>query len=275
MIASMRQNLAFARAFRSRPYVLFWFGQTISSLGNSLFSIALAWQVLLMTRSGTAMGLVLLTASLPRLAFVLLGGVAADRLPRRSIILWSDGGRGVIVLIVAIIGFTGNLQLWHLIVESLLFGIVRGFFSPALMSITPDLVKKEELASANALSSISINVTQLLGPLIGGVLIPLITPMGLFTLNALSFFLSICFLFSVRFSESHVASREVREKVATSEGKGSKHKGLRGVLMDIGEGFVYIRGSRWLWVSLFCSSLGNMVSVIPLGIALPLLVTMK
>jgi MFS family permease len=274
MIALMRHNLYFARAFKSRPYMMFWLGQTISNLGNAVFSIALAWQVLLMTHSGTAMGIVLLSASLPRLVFVLIGGVAADRLPRRRIVLWSDGGRGVIVLVVAILGFTGNLQLWHLIVEALIFGVVRGFFSPAIMSITPDLVKKDDLASASALTSISDNVTQLLGPLLGGLFIPLITPMGVFTINALSFFISAFLLISMRVSENHVASSAGMKELTTSEkGSVTKRRGLRGVMMDVGEGFVYIRGSRWLWISILCSSISNFGSAIPLGIALPLLVS--
>jgi MFS family permease len=273
-VASLtRQHLYFARALKSRPFTMFWIGQAISGLGNNVFTLALAWQVLLMTHSGTAMGLVLLAGSLPRLAFVLIGGVAADRLPRRTIILWSDGGRGVIVLIVAILGFTGHLQLWHLIVESLIFGIVRGFFSPALMSITPDLVKKEDLASATALSSISTNAARLLGPLLGGLFIPLITPMGVFTLNALSFFISTCLLLLVPLSESHVASRTAKKDAATSaEGGVSERRGLFGVMRDMSEGFAYIRGSRWLWVSLLCSSITNMGFTIPIGIAIPLLV---
>lgn len=77
MLARLTQQVRFARAFTSRPYTMLWVGQTISSLGNNIFSIALAWQVLLMTHSGTAMGLVLLATSIPRLIFILLGGVAA------------------------------------------------------------------------------------------------------------------------------------------------------------------------------------------------------
>jgi MFS family permease len=94
---------------------MFWTGQAISSLGNSMFSLALAWQVLLMTHSGTAMGLVLLTASIPQLVFVLIGGVAADRLRRRMIILWLDGGRGLVVLLITILGFSQrfNIAQWE------------------------------------------------------------------------------------------------------------------------------------------------------------------
>src|SRR5579883_3383701 len=88
-----------------------------------------------MTHSGTAMGIVLIVSMIPRLIFVLIGGVAADRLPRRLIILWSDGGRGLVVLLISILGFLGLLQFWHLLVEGLIFGFVDGFFNPAIMAI--------------------------------------------------------------------------------------------------------------------------------------------
>lgn len=110
MIATLQRRLRFARALKSRPYAMVWLGQTISGLGDGIFYIALAWQVLLMTHSGTAMGIVLVASTIPRLAFMLIGGVTADRLPRRMIILWSDGGRGLVVLLISLLGFTNLLQ---------------------------------------------------------------------------------------------------------------------------------------------------------------------
>jgi MFS family permease len=186
---TLGKRLPILHALRSRPYAMIWIGQTISNIGDWIFNIALAWQVLLMTHSGTAMGIVLISTMTPRLVFILIGGVTADRLPRRLIILWSDGGRGLIVLLISILGFTGLLQFWHLVIEALIFGVVDGFFNPAILAITPDLVEKDDLASANALVSFSNNVAQLLGPLLGAALIVLISPMGAFVANALSFFL--------------------------------------------------------------------------------------
>src|SRR5207302_9733558 len=90
MIATFTKHLRFARALTSRPYALVWIGQSLSGLGDSIFAIALTWQILLMTHSGTAMGLVLVASAIPRLIFLLIGGVTADRLSRRTILLWSD-----------------------------------------------------------------------------------------------------------------------------------------------------------------------------------------
>jgi MFS family permease len=273
VIATLWQRLHFARAFRSRPYAMLWAGQAISSLGNSVFSIALAWQVLLMTHSGTAIGIVLLTMSIPQLVFVLIGGVAADRLPRRTIILWSDGGRGLVVLLITILGFTGHLQFWHLVVEALIFGTVSGFFDPAIMSIIPDLVEKDDLASANALKSLSGNLARLLGPMLGALLIALISPMGAFAANALSFFLSVAFLLAVRIPERHVAPpQEASGAMVQAEEAPAKRKGFRGVVVDMWEGLGYVRGSRWLLTGILASSVGNIGLIPPLYVALPLLV---
>ena len=278
--------MKFLRALKSRPFAMIWIGQTISSLGDGVFYIALAWQVLLMTHSGTAMATVLIAGMIPRLIFVLIGGVTADRLPRRLIILWSDGGRGVVVLIISILGFTGLLQFWHLVIESLIFGLVDGFFNPAILAITPDLVEKDDLASANALVSLSGNLAQLLGPALGAGFIALIGPMGAFAANALSFFISVAFLLPVHIPERHVKKPlEIQDTVIEGtpledaqvvenslEEQSVRRKGLRGVFADVQEGMVYVRNSRWLWVTIISAAFGNVGIMASLVTSMPKLV---
>lgn len=286
MFAASGKRLQFARALKSRPYAMIWIGQTISNLGDGIFNVALAWQILLMTHSGTAMGVVLIASMIPRLVFVLIGGVAADRLPRRLIILWSDTGRGVIVLLISVLGFTGLLQFWHLVIEALIFGVVDGFFNPAILAITPDLVEKDDLASANALNSMSGNLAQLVGPLVGAGLIALINPIGAFAFNALSYFISMAFLLSVRIPERHVARplemqgpvgeemQAVGDNISTlvPEEMPEKRRGFRGVIEDVQEGLVYVRGTRWLWVTTFSAAIGNIGFMATLAVAMPKLI---
>ena len=296
MIATFTKHLRFARALKSRPYAMVWIGQSLSGLGDGIFYIALAWQVLLMTHSGTAMGIVLVASTIPRLVFMLIGGVTADRLPRRMIILWSDGGRGVVVLLISILGFAGLLQFWHLVIESLIFGLVDGFFMPAVMAITPDLVQKDDLPSANALSAVSQILTQLIGPVLGAGLIALISPIGVFALNGLSFLLSVAFLLFVQIPERHVQSTPWqastapegegvsvasgdsviegmgRESVASENGWEVQRRGIAGVIADVREGLFYVRSSRWLWVSILCLSIGSIGMAGPITVAMPKLI---
>lgn len=280
MFASSLKRMKFVRALKSRPFAMIWIGQTISNLGDGIFYLALAWQVLLMTHSATAMGIVLIAGMIPRLAFVLIGGVTADRLPRRLIILWSDGGRGVVVLLISILGFTGHLQFWHLIVEALIFGVVDGFFNPAILAITPDLVEKDDLASANALNSLSSTLAQLLGPALGAGFIALTGPMGAFSANALSFFLSVAFLLPVRIPERHMNKPLQMQELSVDgtqvegvpEEQSAKRRGIWGVLTDVGEGMVYVRTSRWLWVTMISAAIGNIGIMASLVTSMPKLV---
>src|SRR5215472_15208348 len=118
------RRIHFARALGSQPFVLLWIGQTVSMLGNGAYTTALAWEVLLLTHSGAAMGAVLVASTAPTLLFLLAGGIAADRLPRRNVMLGSDAGRAGILFVIAALGALHVLTLWHLIVLSVLFGVV-------------------------------------------------------------------------------------------------------------------------------------------------------
>src|SRR5512146_1211567 len=128
MLLAITRRMIFARALRSRRFALLWSGQTISALGDGAFFTALAWQVLTLTGSGTAMGLALVAETTPIVLFMLIGGVVADRLPRRLTLLWSDGGRAVTTLVVAGLGVAGLLQFWHLLALAFLFGLAEAFF---------------------------------------------------------------------------------------------------------------------------------------------------
>ena len=127
----------FARALRSRPFALLWIGQSISVLGDGPFFVALVWQVLISTNSATATGIVEGAQTVPALLFLLLGGVAADRLPRRLVLFCSDSGRAVVVFLLAVLGWLHLLQLWHFVVLALIFGVVDGFFWPTYQAIPP------------------------------------------------------------------------------------------------------------------------------------------
>lgn len=305
MVGTLARRVQFARALRSRRFALLWSGQTISAIGDGAFFTALAWQVLALTGSAAAMGITLVAQTVPLVLFMLVGGVVADRLPRRMTLLWSDGGRSVVTLIVAALGLAGRLQFWHLVVLSALFGLAEAFFRPAYQSIPPELVPVDDLPSANALSSLTRNVTTLVGPAIGAALVSIVSPAGAFAFDGLTFIISaICLLLMGRVDgparvraqtraydarqvegvsdvapasvgalpgtqmDPPAAPDERAEEGSTAPGAG---RGLRGVLADIREGLGYVTGSTWLWVTIAMASLGN-VAFAPLQVSLPRLV---
>lgn len=250
------------RAFTNRSFALLWGGQTLSRLGDSLFMIALAWWVLQKTGSAAAMGLVLICTTLPMLICLLFGGVIVDRLPRRSLMLASDLVNGVAVLVIAFLAFQQQLELWHVCVLGVLFGIVEAFFSPAYTAIIPDLVKADLLPSANSLTSISLDAMQFIGPAIAAVIITLGRNSG----TALAFALdSVSFLISASMIAALPRLEALREP-------GEKEEGI---LHDVRKGLLTVKQSPWLWITLVVASVSTLFLVAPSEAVLPLLVKQR
>ena len=288
MVLRVLGRLAFARALRSRRFALLWSGQTVSALGDGAFFTALAWQVLILTGSGAAMGFALVAETTPIVLFMLIGGVVADRVPRRLAMLWSDGGRALAALVVAGLGIERLLVFWHLLALAFLFGLAEAFFRPAYQSIPPELVLPEDLPSANALTSLSRNLSMLIGPALGAALVTISTASWAFAFDGLTFVVSaVCLLLMGRIDRARpgaiapavwaVARPEastpgIAAELATApEGPADSRRGLRGMLADIREGISYITSSTWLWLTIALASLGN-VGNAPLQVTLPKLV---
>jgi DHA3 family tetracycline resistance protein-like MFS transporter len=241
----------------------------------------MAWQVLLLTGSGAAMAGVTIAGTVPRICFFLIGGVTADRVPRRLIMLLSDTARALIVLLIALLGWVHLLQVWHLYALALLFGVVDGFFSPAYQAIIPQVVEKEVLPSANALTGISQKVGFILGPVLAAGSITLLAiPASAFAFNGLTFIVSSLCLLAVRLPgpahrDSPPTDAQQSSDQASGEGKSLSGKifaGIRSVFSDAHEGFRYVLQSRWLRVAIPISALCNIAISGPSQVASPMLI---
>lgn len=272
MIVGFKKSTQFTRALRSKSFALLWTGQTISALGDGAFLTAMAWQVLILTGSATAMGVILFAEMLPKILFLLVGGVIADRLPRRQVLLWSDAGRGIIVGLIALLGLLHLLVFWHLLVLAILFGIIGSFFSPAYQAIPPQLVPTENLTSANALTGLSQQMGFFVGPMIGASLVALVSTAGAFAFDGITFIISAICLLSLRLPSASSASpaREVLEDKAEAE---TPTNPVQALFKDIGEGINYVKSVPWLWVSILVASVGNVGFAGTINVALPKLVS--
>lgn len=247
------------RAFTNRSFAFLWSGQTVSRLGDSLFTIALAWWVLQKTGSAAAMSIVLICSMLPMLLCLLFGGVAVDRLPRVRLMLGSDLLRGGLVLLIALLAALQVLELWQICILSAVFGVVDAFFLPAYRAIIPDLLPSELLSSANSLTSLSSQGMSLLGPAFGaGIIVFGGTPLS-FALDGVSFLLSALCL--IVLPPAPVLSLPAERE--------------EGVLADIRKGFGTVLHDPWLWVTLVIASVSTIFLVGPLEAALPLLVKQR
>ena len=137
---------------RRRPFALMWIAQLVSTTGSALTSIAASILVYRLTDSALAVGLMLMVTAVPSLVVGLVAGVFVDRVDRRRILIASDLIRGVLVFLIPVLASSQIAWLYVLVLAS---SAVSTFFDPAFESVLPDLAPDEELASANALMSIS------------------------------------------------------------------------------------------------------------------------
>ena len=244
------------RSLRIRSFAFLWTGQTVSRLGDSLYRIALAWWVLEKTGSAAAMGTVLIFSFLPMLLFLLIGGIAVDRLPRGRVMLASDVLRGAIVAFVAALAFAQTLEIWHVYAASMLFGFVDAFFQPAYTAIVPEIVPADALPSANSLTNLSRQITGVAGPMLGAAIVALGGTPAAFALDAVSFFVSAACLLPI------IGLLGMR----TAEVKSSS------ALNDLREGLATVFGSPWLWLTIAIFALANVAMDGPVAVSLPFLV---
>jgi MFS family permease len=237
-----------------RDFRLLWIGQTISSFGDGIFTIALALTALNLGKGATGLSLVIIARSIPSVGLLVIGGAMSDRIPRRVAMLGSDFVRGAAVGIVALLLAANALRLWELILMSVVFGTADALFGPASMAFVPELVDEKQLIQANSLSQLSSQITQaLIGPAAGGLIVAFIGYSWSMGIDAISFFLSAFCLVLIR----------TRSKVRSTN---------ESVFADVKEGFNFIRRRGWLLATLIAGSLANFFAWFPLAVLLPLFV---
>ncbi|MGZ8563533.1 MAG: MFS transporter, partial [Candidatus Limnocylindria bacterium] len=175
------------KPLRFRDFRLLFTGETISVVGDYFHFVALAWLTLQLTGSGLALGSVLMVAAIPRAVFMVVGGALSDRWSPRSLMLYSNAVRAVLVGFIAALVLTGQIQLWHLYLMGAAFGLVDALFYPAINSIVPMLVDEEALPPANALLQGSQQLAGLIGPAIAGFVVALVQTGPAFAVDAVSF----------------------------------------------------------------------------------------
>ena len=186
-----------------RDFRLLFAGVTTSMLGDQFALIATPWLVLKLTGDPLALGIVLALEGIPRAVFILLGGAITDRFSPRLIMLLSDIVRFILTTLMAIVVFTGTVQMWMLYIFGLGFGLVAGFAIPAGNSIVPMLVEKQDLQGGNSLIMGVSQLVGFVGPTIAGILIGRFSqsPLGIglaFALDAVTFAASAFVLLIMR-----------------------------------------------------------------------------
>lgn len=237
-------------ALRERNFRLFFIGQATSQLGTGMVGVALSFAVLDLTGSVSDLGLVLAAQTVPLVVFLLVGGAIADRLPRRAVMLVSDGARCVSQGTLAALLITGHAELWQLLVLQFLGGTATAFFLPAVTGLTTQVVSEERLQEANALRSLAASGGNIAGPAIAGVLVATVGPGWALAVDAASFAISAVFLGRLQLPPHDVISQ-------TS------------ILRDLVEGWHEFRSRTWLVLANVHAAIVNVTMLAPFYVVGP------
>jgi MFS family permease len=263
------------RVLRHRDFRYLWLAQSSSVIGDCIVIVALALFVIELTGSATDLGLVLAASSLPLVAFLLLGGVWADRLPRHRVMVVTDLVRFTLHALLAALIFSGAVRIWQLIAIEALFGTAEAFFRPAANGLLPQTVPESEIQQAQGLSALSNNIGEFAGPALATALVLGLGAGWAFALDAATFLLSAALLSRVqprrRVVVPSVAGELVPGMIATEPSllgaaasatvtprpATAEPAVTAGVWADIRDGFREVRSRDWVWATLaaFCVAL--------------------
>jgi MFS family permease len=233
---------AVLRSLRNPNFRLFWGGNFLSNIGTWMQNVAQGWLVLTLTDSAFWLGVVGFAGAIPFLFFTLFGGVIADRVDKRRLLLATQTTMMILAFVLAGLTFFHLITVWQIVVLAFLNGTAMAMNTPSYQAMVPKLVTREDLTNAIALNSAQFNMSRILGPTLGGYAMVAFGVAGNFFLNALSFLAVLAALTRIRYPEE----------------KHGRHEGL---LESLGSGFRYVRNRPQMEVLIWMIAVASFLTV--------------
>ncbi|HMF56383.1 MAG TPA: MFS transporter [Pyrinomonadaceae bacterium] len=228
------------RALGHRNFRLFWGGAFLSNVGTWMQAVAQGWLVLQLTNSPFWLGVDGFMATAPGLVLTLAGGVFADLVDRKRLLIFTQIGAGLSALILATLIVTNVVQVWMILALSFMTGCCMAIAGPSYQAITVDLVGREDLANAIALNSTQFQLSRMIGPTLAGLALHAFGLAGCFLLNGLSYIIIVSALAMVRLEPAaHAAERHP-------------------FMQDLMEGLRYVWGRQRVFMLLLISAMTSL-----------------
>ena len=226
---------------RDRDFARFFAGYATSLLGTSMSALAVSFAVLDTGGTASDLGVVLAAGIVPQVLFMLGGGVIADRLGRRPVMLGADAARCAAQAALAAAVFAGRPALWVFVVLAVARGTGDAVFTPALSGLTTELAPRDDLVNANALLTAARSAAAVAGPGLAGILVALAGPGTVIALDAASYAVSVVALASLRLPPARARPG-------------------RSYLQDLRDGWAEFRGRPWLVITTVQFTLFNLLT---------------
>jgi MFS transporter, DHA3 family, tetracycline resistance protein len=242
--------------FRSREYRLLIAAVSLSIFAEGMWAVVMALQVIELSNDPTSLSLVATCLGAGLVAFVLVGGIAADRISQRAIIIAVETVNVIAVSTIAVLGLLGALRIWHMAVAAATLGIAAAFFFPAYSAILPRILPAEQLLAANGVEGVVRPVFQrAVGPAIAGVIVGATFPsLGAVVVAAL-FAIGLLLLVATKPAMKAPVREPDQERPQ--------------LLRDFREGFVFMLRTPWLLWTLLFASMFVLVVLGPIEVLLP------
>lgn len=211
-----------------RNFAFLFFGRCVSFLGNAMAPVALAFAVLHLTDSASALGIVLASRMVPNVIFLAFGGVIADRLPRNVVLVGSNLVAGGSQAVAAFLLISGTAEIWHLAVLEAVNGAAFAIFYPADTAVVPQTVSEDRIQSANAFLRLGTNLTMIGGAAVAGASVAAFNPGWTIALDAATFLVAAALM-----------SRMRGIRAAAEAGSS--------IIADLRDGWSEFIAHRWLW----------------------------
>ena len=196
---ALRDRIGILKPLGVRDFALLWTGMTVSMIGDGIYLVTIAWQVLSIENRPGALALVGVAWSLPQVVLVLASGALSDRLDRRLLMIAGDAIRFVAIGLLGILSVTDQLTIPLILLLVVFYGAGQAVFQPAFTSITPTIVPSDLLVQANSLAQLVRPFAMILvGPLIGGLLVDWMGPGTAFLVDAGTFVFSAVMILMMR-----------------------------------------------------------------------------
>lgn len=222
-----RNGTGMFRALSHRNFRIFWIGAFLSNTGTWMQAVAQGWLVLQLTNSALWLGIDAFMATAPGFFLTLAGGVFADLVDRRRLLLYTQVVAGLTAVGLATLVWTNHVAVWMILAFSFVTGCCMALAGPSYQAMTFDLVGREDLANAIALNSSQFQLSRVAGPVLAGVGFKVFGLAGCFYLNGLSFVAVVVALRMVRFKDATKYAHSVKDR--------------RALWQDLLNGFRYVR----------------------------------
>jgi len=248
------------RVLRGSDFRALWLAQSTSAIGDFIVLVALALFVVQLTGSATDLGLVLGAHALSLVAFLLIGGVWADRLPRHRVMIATDLIRFALHALLAVLIFVGSVRIWQLVAIEIVFGAAEAFFRPAAEGLLPQTVAEEDIQQATAITGMSSNFAEFAGPTLATALVLGAGAGWAFALDSATFLLSAAFLTRVRPRARDVRQPQLTETTMATAPAPTPRKS---VWADVRAGAREVRARVWVWATLASFSIALCCGLAP------------